>query len=429
MPAASRFPTFALSVCAAIEKRGERLGFVTPVCIFFGAVLIIVSRRIDSVSYPQFFAEDGTVWFADAYNLGWFRSLLVPYAGYMVTFPRLAAALALSVPFENAPLIMNAFGIVAQALPVVFLMSSRCAKWGSPLFRGALALLYLLLPNASEIHVTVTNAQWHLTLLAALIVIAERARTLSWRIFDIVLLLLCGLTGPFCILLTPLAARVDWKARERSRLIHVVILTAASVTQATVLWQFEPSRPAVPLAATIERFISLCSGHVFLGAIIGPNITPRKASPYLLGLVFLGGGAFMGYCLAKATLEWKFLIVFCGLVLSCSLAKPFVKGGSAPAWVVLETVPGIRYWFLPSLAFAWSLLWCASHAHSRSIKIAASAALIAMCFGMALNYRIRPYQNLKFQQVAAQFDRTPDGSAFVIPSNPSGWVLRLIKHK
>jgi hypothetical protein len=59
-----------------------------------GAIAVVIARRPDAVTNAQFWAEDGTIWFATAYDHGGFASLFVPYNGYLQTFSRLVAALS-----------------------------------------------------------------------------------------------------------------------------------------------------------------------------------------------------------------------------------------------------------------------------------------------------------------------------------------------
>src|SRR3954453_19860929 len=76
--------------------------------LFLAFVLVclaVISRRPDAFLNPQFFAEDGNIWFADAYNIGWLRSLANTHTGYFQTLPRLGPALALAVPLPYAPLV------------------------------------------------------------------------------------------------------------------------------------------------------------------------------------------------------------------------------------------------------------------------------------------------------------------------------------
>jgi hypothetical protein len=45
------------------------------------AIALVISRQPSALFHPQFFAEDGHVFFADAYNFGWFVSLFRTYSG------------------------------------------------------------------------------------------------------------------------------------------------------------------------------------------------------------------------------------------------------------------------------------------------------------------------------------------------------------
>ena len=170
--------------------------------VIFGAVLIALFSRCPSLlTHAQFYAEDGMMWFAQAYNLGWLHSLFLPQAGYLNIAPRLGSGLALLLPLRWAPLVMVTVSLFIQALPVPILLSSRCRNWASLPTRMLLAFLYIALPSSREIHLGITNAQWHLALAAALVAFASSPRTWRGRFFDIVLLLVAGFTGPYCMVL------------------------------------------------------------------------------------------------------------------------------------------------------------------------------------------------------------------------------------
>ena len=100
--------------------------------IFLLACAVIVSRRPDAIFHAQFYAEDGHVWFADAYNLGWWHALFRAQDGYFQTLPRLAAALALLAPLSLAPLVLNIAAVAVEALPVNILLSGPVVGMGQP---------------------------------------------------------------------------------------------------------------------------------------------------------------------------------------------------------------------------------------------------------------------------------------------------------
>ncbi len=132
----------------------------SQILIFFLVLAVLISRRPDLFLRPQFFAEDGAIWYAQAYNRGWIASLLIPNAGYLNAVQRLAAGLALTVPLKFAPLLMNCCGLLIQALPVPVLLSARCRTWASLQMRLGMAAIYVFIPNAPEVHVVVTDSQW-----------------------------------------------------------------------------------------------------------------------------------------------------------------------------------------------------------------------------------------------------------------------------
>jgi len=68
------------------------------------------------------------------------------------------------------------------------------------------------LPNSYEIDANITTIQWHLALVACLLLFAEPAESLGWRILDVVTLALISVDGPLGILLVPVAA-VLWRNR------------------------------------------------------------------------------------------------------------------------------------------------------------------------------------------------------------------------
>src|SRR5664280_1289933 len=151
-----------------------------------GALLVL--RRPDAVFHAQFWAEDGVVWYADAYNHGALRALLFARDGYLHLLPRLGAAGALWVPWLRAPLVMNLIALIFESLPPLFLVSSRMRNIGPLGVRCGLALLYLFVPDSSEVHGIITDSQSQIAVLACLVLIADVPRSRRGRVFDVAVL-------------------------------------------------------------------------------------------------------------------------------------------------------------------------------------------------------------------------------------------------
>ena len=71
--------------------------------VFLAALVAIFSRLPGALLHPQFFAEDGWVWYQQAYNLGWLRTLGITQAGCVQMLPRLVAGVTLLFPMQWAP--------------------------------------------------------------------------------------------------------------------------------------------------------------------------------------------------------------------------------------------------------------------------------------------------------------------------------------
>ena len=61
---------FSARIMAFNDWRDDRHDVALLVAVFLFACAVVIARRPDAVFHAQFFAEDGRIWFADAYNLG-----------------------------------------------------------------------------------------------------------------------------------------------------------------------------------------------------------------------------------------------------------------------------------------------------------------------------------------------------------------------
>jgi hypothetical protein len=408
-------------------NQADGLGWQAQCFVFFYAAAAIAVRAPDVLMNPQFYAEGGT-WYEEAYNLGWAHTLLLPAGGYYLGLvPRLVAAMSLLVPLRFAPLIMNLCGIALQALPVSILLTSRCSRWGPLSIRLLMAAVYLALPNAGEIHVVLANAQWHLCLAACLLALANPPADWRWKVFDIGVLLLFGLTGPFCLLLWPIAVIFWWKRRQGWSGIVCGLLAVTSALEALALfrggWQ---QRILTPLGATPLLFAKILAGQVYLGALIGQNEFASRANLPAVAVVCLIGTCVLCWCLFKGGWELRLFIVFSAMLLAAALRSPLAAGRQRQ-WEFRATSTGGRYWFFPMLAFSWSLIWCATQCACKPCQILGLICLAAMLCGEVRDWKYPPFPDKHFRQYADKFNAAPPGSLVTIPICPDGCNMRLIK--
>ena len=377
--------------------------------------------------------EDGHIFFADAYNFGWWRAFLGVYAGYLHALPRIGADLALLVPLMFAPLVINLIAIAVQALPVNLLLSSRSVTWGSPSFRALMVGIFLALPNCWEIDANINNSQWFLSLSAFLLLTARKPSSMGGRIFDFSLLLLCALTGPFCVFLLPIAAILLWQERDLRRWVQAGILAAGFIVQTTwsLLKVGSSGRPHYDLGANPVMFARVLAGQVYLGTLLGgirqgPHLSPG----YMIGFIVIAiaGTILVVICVQKSQLPMRLFLFFAFMVFAASLKSPTLgPPNGVPAWVTFASGAGNRYWFLPSLAFGWTLAWCYFERRF-GLKAISAVLLCIMCFASALHWRYPAFQDQHFAEFASAFEAAPSGTVVTIPEYPAGWTLTLVKH-
>jgi hypothetical protein len=394
--------------------------------LVFGLVLAAVFSRCSTLlTHAQFYAEDGAVWYAQAYNGGWLHSLTLPEGGYLNTLQRLGAGLALLVPLRWAPLVMAIIGMLIQTLPVMILISPRCRNWAPLPTRVLLAAIYLAIP-IREIHVVLTNSQWHLALAAVLLAFASRPQGWPGRLFDCVLFLTAGFSGPFCVVLAPLVLLFWWLRRQPWSLVILALMSIGAFTQAVGVLLHSGVRTQGPLGAGPEPLLRILGGNVVGDAIFGGFPLSSLAPIVLLAPAAIGGLCIYLYCLRSANLEWKLFLVYCAAIFTASLYSPLI-GGSQPLWYRLVDDPSARYWFFPMLAFAWSAVWCALYAPNRFFKLAGTCIFLTMSIGIVRDWQYGGYADVHFAVSVQRMQNAKPGEHVIMPVVPEGTHMELIK--
>jgi hypothetical protein len=418
------------------DRVEPRFGPWHHAAIFLFAFAVIVSRRPEAIFHAQPYAEDGHVWYADAYNLGWWPALFHTWTGYFITLPRLAASLSLLVPFAWFPLTLNLIAISFQALPVNLLLSERSAAWGDPRFRCLLAAMYLILPNCGEVGNGITDANYLVGLSAFLLLVASPPKSAVGKVCDICILLVLGLSAVFCIFLFPIAVFLVWRNREFqdrkfwTRVQLGVITLSCAVQSYALLFLAPAARTHRAFGASPALFVRLLSGHVYLATLLGSNDVATRAGNGIL--IFLSVVAILGsilvvFCLFQSSLAMKMFLLFSGMLFAASLIAPVEWGRpDMPVWQVMAASPNHRYWFFPTLAFAWCLLWCYRNSR-RFLKIASGVLLLIMFIGVARDWHHRAFADVHFAESVKRFEAAPAGAVVVIPESPNGWQMTLVK--
>jgi hypothetical protein len=286
---------------------------------------------------------------------------------------RLVAAVATHVPMQWAPLVFNLAAIAVQVLPVMLLNGARGrALVPSLAVRVVLGLLYIAQPYTTEVHANLTNAQWHLAVSAAFVCCFDGGKARRQVAFDVILVVLSCLSGPFCILLLPCIAWLAYRRRDRrTTWLLALIFAGACIQLALAVPQMGVSRAVAPLGATWQGFLRIAGGQIVLAGLFGDAwlhayLLPAWRNGVVLPLIAtaVGAGVLLRAMRSGGDAAITF-IAFTLLVFIAALLSPQLS--TTAQWVTWE-VPhaGERYSFLPILGFYAALDvcgWKGSHAH------------------------------------------------------------------
>jgi hypothetical protein len=405
----------------------EGISFRWQVAVFVVTLAATFARLPGALLHPQFFAEDGWVWYQQAYNLGWWSTFGITQAGYLQTLPRLAAGITLLFPMQWAPLIMNLAGAMVQVLPVTALLSRRCTPWGPLPIRVLMALLYIVIPNAPEIHIVMTNAMWHLAVLQALL--AFSVPPLSWRgrVFDVLLFSIGSVSGPFCMLLLPLVAIFYWRRRQSWTLCILGLMSAGVILQVFSLAHSVRAAAAQPLGVTGLSLLRIVAGNIFVNSMTGSG--GAYLPHWLLVVAAICGFAVVIGGWRSAPLALRLFIAFTVFALAASLKDPLITG-STTRWQELADVAGIRYWFLPSLMFLWVAAWCTWGGKSALVRYAGAAILLLTTIGIVRKWSYPPLlAQTHFNADVERFKNLKTGEHMLFSVyDPMDRKMELIKH-
>ena len=327
---------------------------------------------------------------------------------------------------------LNLTALLVEAAPPLFLLSTRMRNFGGLTLRASLALLYLVVPKATEVHASVTNAPFSLALLALLIVIAEAPASRLGHVFDVAVLALMSLTGPFCILLFPVALHVAVARRQGWKIMQLAILGGGGLVQGLALL-FTGQRIHQRLGASFAGFFRIVAGQVVLPVLQGRNRLDQLAhsSANVTGMAALITCLtilLFIYAFWQGSLQLRSFILFAALLLAAALAFP-TPNATSDHWGPMQAPGGAaRYWYIPGMALMVTLLWLLGRERPLGIRAVGAVLVCCMLFGATKHWRFASFPDLHFSEYAQQFEKLPPGSSLEIPLNPGpGWSMTLTK--
>ena len=242
--------------------------------LLLAAALAMLLRAPVYVTGPSFWAEEGTLYFATAWDHSLDESLVYRPAGYLLLWANLATTAAARLvrggvlPLTHAPQVTVLFALAVQLLPVAVIACSRAPFWGGPVRRAIGVLVVLVGVLTDEIWLNTVNSQPWLVLAAVLLLLEPPASgRRAWAVTGV--LALAGLTAPTTSALLPLFAWRSWRSRTPLAVAQVGVLVACALVQAWCVWS--ATRGGQPLPTRTGGLdVGVFAGTVWMRTLIVP---------------------------------------------------------------------------------------------------------------------------------------------------------------
>jgi branched-subunit amino acid transport protein len=296
-----------------------------------------------------------------------------------------------------------------------------------------MALIYIAVPNAEEVYLNLTNVQWHLAILALLILVSEAPGNFVGWIFDCAMLLLFGLSGPFSILLSPIALYWCWINRSRTFFVRTSIIISTAFLQIwCLLATATQTRSHAPLGASILGFCEILLTQVFLGGILGRHLVEiiYKTAPSILPVAslcfFAIGITLIAYSVKNGSKIFRSFLCFSVVILIAALVAPQVTMSECQWDAMKMPGGGGRYFLIPILAWIMALLTVV-RCKQQLVSTIAMVLLCSLGIGVISDWKHTPHIRNNFYTLAQEFDYSTVGTKMTFPINPEGWSFTLIK--
>ncbi len=391
--------------------------------------------------HAEFWAEDGGQWYPQAYEFGW-RCLLWPWSGYLQTFSRVVALASQPFPLVWAPTLFALTALAVQVAPPVFLVSDRMnGPWPSRVGRVPFALVFLTLQNSGEVYVNLTNAQWYLALLAFLVTVSDLPRSLMGRVFDGAVLILSGLSGPFCLFTLPVAVWAALRPGGQGRGKRLLLVLGTVLVQgAFIAFTAGAGRLPQDLGATIPLLARIIALQVAVGALMGEHTIGwlttwapwyGRSVPFGITAAWL---ALTIIALWRGTVLLRQATLFAWAVFGAALWHPNISP-AIPQWQgMIWPGLGVRYYVFPMITFLGAVFTLASD-RVPAVRAAGYALLLVLLVNIPFDWRPnqlwppeKHWDVTDFDDQARQFESAVPGSLHSLGSHPTGQRMWLIKH-
>lgn len=390
-------------------------------------LLVLFFRRPLQFIHPDVWVEDGTVFIPDSLNYG-FAAIWRPINGYLIVIPRLINWVAFQLSLEAYPQISTVLGVlcnIATFFSVIFFPTILTR-------RVFCALAIFLIPIFPEVYVLPSYTFWLCSVvLIALVVWHPDAQSRNKTIFRSLVLILCGLSTPFIVFLSPLFFIRALMIKTWHEFTLFTVAAGVSLIQLLTALTTLKQPTQLSLNDINFDFFRVLSIKFFGYYLASPISNEFAFALSLLLIVYL---SILATCLTTSILERRksaedvrnnqiLLLLYFVLIIAI-----FSSIARLPLFMPHPLFAGPRYFFLPYLVISWILLNPPSVAHSLHRRLQkVGTLLVLIAFLNTLSHLTDLQEPLDWRSSVAEY-RAKGTAIFLIHYDGKishAWYLRL----
>ena len=321
---------------------------VVPTLIF---LLALVLRSPGLFIHPRFWAEEGTLYYAQIQHLSLAQGVTRVINGNYQFLTNAIIEMALLVPVRWSAFVTTYLSL-AVAIACAWMIAEFFAVRRYPLWAAsAVGALFALQPAGYEVFLSATNVQWVTSVMGLLLCVSrDQSATSRTAILRFALLLACGLTGTTTCLLLPLFAVGAVRRRTPYGWCFLGTLIAATAVQASVVAFHHDDLQRRPFAMSPDALLALVLQVAFAQVLpvnildhVSAAIIGRTGALLSLALVVMAGLLAFARS-ARGTIDRLTGEVLLGGSVVVSLINEFGALGTSTGMAL--GLSGSRYFFL-----------------------------------------------------------------------------------
>lgn len=338
---------------------------------FFSLILIlIISREPNLILHPRFWAEEGSLYFFNAYKNGFLSGLFfVPAqtAGYFSFWANISAAVASLVPIKYAPSVTTLFSLSYLLLIFSIIIWGKSYLWNKTDKKILAVLLLLFAPTAiEEIWLNSINLQVYAGICSLCILFEDTSKAGKFRLFLYRILILANtLTGLYTsALLGGFLIKWIWQRRNET-IIQSSIIFVASIIQVVIFLQlkFSDQISHKKLAGyDLWKAFSYTLKYFIIDPVFGPN-ADRILSMLGINIATITKSPHDNYVIVCGWMSLTLILLFFYFIIinkkdikNAMLFLSFITLSFLVTYGAINGIPSSRYAAFPGLMVLFILL-------------------------------------------------------------------------